>query len=236
MTANGYNENEYIHSRLTWDHLTEMIEYWQENHGLTSDGMAGPKTRDSLFKIPDDLEPIFVNPHGFLVGPGVKIMQADNSWSYSKMGTAHGEPEAIVAHYTATSWGTAINMANRRMVKRKSNDRDASWHISIEGDGEIVQMISTLRGAWHAGGGFKILGMSPNRISVGIELVGHGSKFPAPQVHSAARVWRALVESHPIVRADAMHQHSVISPSRRSDPGSLWMGRYAKKVLEYAYT
>ena len=174
-----------------------------------------------------------VNEDGWLEGDGVEIMKAHPSWHYPKLSTPHGDPLAIVAHTSATPLGTAINMAKRRMVPRKPEDRAASWHISIE-DARVVQMISCEAGAWHAIGGIKGAGPA-NRVSVGIELVGYEKgPWPDHQVQQAARVWRAIVQSYGIKRGLAMVPHAIIDPDRRSDPGRLWMKDYADSVVAFA--
>lgn len=176
-----------------------------------------------------------VDAGGWLIGGGVTTIVSHPSWGYAKLSTPSGQPAAIVAHTSATNHGTAINMASRRMVAKKPDDRPASWHISIEGNGSIVQMASCLSGTWHAGGTIKGLG-DGNRCSVGIELIGwERGPFPEAQIVGAARVWRAIVEAYGIPRARAMIEHATIAPKRRTDPGKVFMREHAEHVLEYAY-
>jgi N-acetyl-anhydromuramyl-L-alanine amidase AmpD len=71
--------------------------------------------------------------------------------------------------------------------------------------------------------------------TVGIELVGFGKVFTTAQVNTAARVWRALVSHYAIPRDLAMITHESIDPTRRDDPGPVWMGQHAANVLDFAY-
>jgi N-acetyl-anhydromuramyl-L-alanine amidase AmpD len=113
-------------------------------------------------------------------------------------------------------------------------DRAASWHVSVEVD-SIVQMASFETGTWHASGHINGVGPS-NRTSVGLELVGwEKGPFPDGQVQQACRLWRAIVQSYGIPRANAMVQHSVLDPARRSDPGKVWMSTHAQRVLDFAF-
>lgn len=176
---------------------------------------------------------LLVNEDGWLEGAGVERIPMHPSWGYRRLSTPTGDPLAIVAHYSATEFKTARNMANRRTVQRTAKDRAASWHISVEGDGSIVQMASCEAGTWHAGGTIKGLG-SGNRVSVGIELIGWGKAFPQAQVLSAARVWRAIVQSYGIQRRWAMVPHSAVH-SGKNDPGPVWAKEHAENVLEYAF-
>jgi N-acetyl-anhydromuramyl-L-alanine amidase AmpD len=163
---------------------------------------------------------------------------AHASW-YGSTLTA-GKPLAIVAHYTATAPGTAINMATRRQRQfgLDPDDRLASWHVTIDSDGSVVQMVPFDRVCWHAGSSTAkpIPGIGPaNQNTVGIELVGHGKEFPPAQVEAAGRVWRAIVQAYGIPHWAAMIAHSAIDPTRRSDPGPVWMNEHAVKVLDVAY-
>lgn len=181
------------------------------------------------------LPSLHVNEQGWLEGEGVTLIKSHSSWHYPKLSTPTGDPIAIVAHASATAPGTAINMARRRSVPRTAQDRAASWHISIEADGSIVQMASCEVGAWHAAGPIKGAGPA-NRVSVGIELIGYEKgPWPLAQVDGARRAWRAIVQSYGIKRELAMVPHAVIDPERRSDPGKPWMRDHASAVLDYAF-
>lgn len=188
---------------------------------------AGPKL--------PELPPLHVNEDGWLEGEDVTIIKSHPSWYYSRLSTPTGDPIAITWHASATAPGTAGNMARRRSRPRTREDRAASWHLSIEADGSIVQMASAEVGCWHAQG--RISGAGPaNRVSVGIELIGfERGPWPLAQVDGARRVARALVQSYGIKRALAAVPHAVIDPDRRSDPGKLWMREHMDAVMRYAY-
>lgn len=178
--------------------------------------------------------PLIVNADGWLEGEGVEIIKSHRSWHYPRLSTPTGDPIAIVVHASATKPGTAVSMARRRTKSRKPTDRAASWHLSIEADGAIVQMASCEVGTWHAAGQIKGAGPA-NRVSVGIELIGHEKgPWPKEQVDNAKRVWRAIVQSYGIKRSLALVPHAVIDPARRSDPGAVFMHDHAESILEYA--
>lgn len=189
---------------------------------------------------------------GWLVGDGVTRIEMHASWRYSWLSTPDHNPLAIVAHYTDTDPGTAVGMAKRRQEPwskfaerwRKNNPGKPvpqnSWHISIETDGSIVQMAPLTTGCWHVGSSTAkpIPGVGwGNRTAIGIELVNNdrGKTFPPAQVTAACNVWRAIVRAYDMKRENAMVTHQSIDPTRRSDPGSVWMRLYAPTVLGYAY-
>lgn len=231
MTAPAYNAKQLAEGRLTADHVTELVRFWQLAHGLAPDGMAGPRTLATLGPAEMTI------PGHWLEGPGVTQVPAHTSWYGGTL--AAGRPLGIVAHYTATDPGTAMAMASRRARPFVSEqDRLASWHISIEADGSVVQMVPLHHRAWHAGSStakpVPALG-NANANTIGIELVGHGKEFPPAQVEAAKQVWRALVRRYGIEREHAMITHQSIDPTRRSDPGPVWIGEHAQAVLDAAY-
>ena len=230
--ATAYNRRALERGELTDEHLVELVRYFQRMHGLDADGKAGPLTRGALER---SAEPGALHVvDGWLYGDGVLRLAADPSWFGDDMPAG---PLAIVAHYTATLPGTAITMATRRIVRRRANDRAASWHVTIAADGTIIQMISFAAQAWHCARGIVPVngGTRPNACAIGIELEGHGQIFPERQVEAACRVWRALVNAYDISRALAMLAHSRFDPERRSDPGPVWMNEHAAHVLNYAF-
>ena len=234
-SARDYNAARIASGELTIDHVTELVRSWQDRKGLVVDGKAGPMTLESIAKAaPRELAVV----DGWLVGPGVTRIDAHASWFGGPI--AGGRPRGIVAHFTATGPGTALAMARRRQHPYGSDpdDRLASWHVTVESDGSLVQMIALDRVAWHAGSSTarKVPGLGwANQTTTGVELVGFGRDFPPAQVSAAKSVWRALVQAYEIPREHAMIQHSEIDPIRRDDPGPTWMGQHADAVLAHAY-
>jgi hypothetical protein len=245
--ADEFNRAEFEAGALQWRHITELVTHWQETHGLTADGKAGtlqtiPSLETAIMNrnppVVVQAEELSIDAAGWPVGPRVQRLEMDDSWHGGTM--AAGKPLGIVAHYSATDAGTAVNMAKRRqrMFGEDPDDRLASWHLSIETDGSIVVMVRTHHRAWHAGSATAqpIPGIgSANANTVGIELIGFGKQFPDAQVEAACKVWRALVRRYGIKREHAMITHQSIDPTRRQDPGPVWMAQHAQKVLDFAF-
>lgn len=232
-TADDYNAKQLADGALAMTDITTLVRYFQLKHGLTADGKAGPRTITALAQVD-----AMTVADGWLVGPGVTTIPADPSW-YGHV-LVNGKPEGIVWHYTATEPGTAIAMAKRRARKfgLDPDDRAASWHLSIETDGSIIQMLPLDHVAWHVGSptAKQIPGVGwGNNTCAAIELVGHGKAFPAAQVAAARTVARALVGRYGIPREHAMITHQSIDPTRREDPGLVWMAEHAPGVLAFAY-
>jgi N-acetyl-anhydromuramyl-L-alanine amidase AmpD len=176
---------------------------------------------------PDALE---LDAEGFLVGDRVQLVPSVRS---SALSTPQG-PIAIVWHYTATDHGTAPSLARRIRAYKRGVDRAASWHVCIGYDGVLWQSVSCMRGAWHCAKG-TIQGHRVNSCSVGIELEGHGTLFPTAQVRAAERLLRALVAAYPIEREHAGHGHVEFDPSRRSDPGPIFLEEILPPMLDRVY-
>lgn len=242
MSAHDYNRKMLDSGELDVVHITELVKIAQRSAlAVPVDGMFGPQTRAALERFAEiaaEVEELTIND-GWLQGrTGLKWIKSNDSWYGGKLRA--GKPEAIVAHYTATDGGTGVRMGEtRRDRQRDSFDKPpGSWHVSIEADGTIIQQIALDVVAYHAGAktAKPIPGLvGANLCSVGIELVGHGRAFPERQVRAAERVWRALVKHYGIPRELAMVQHSELDPTRRNDPGPVWMSKHATRVLDSAY-
>lgn len=198
--------------------FSRRVQLFQRASGLTTDGKLGPTTRTRLErartkrlaherrKANDEIaktlritlsnDPLRVCTTGFLSGRGVVFKPAHPSWYGGKI-----KPVAVVWHNTETRPGTAGAMARRRSrpFGEDPNDREASWHITIDTDGAIWHQVPLDHRAWHAGGKNKkplvIDGRRighPNDHAIGIEMVGFGEVFTPEQVTAAARVADAI--------------------------------------------
>lgn len=93
-----------------------------------------------------------------------------------------------------------------------------SSHFFIRRQGELLQFVSTLDRAWHAGLSSYRGRPNCNDYSIGIELEGiEGGLFEDSQYETLAGLCAAILQQHPIVDI-AGHEH--IAPGRKADPGS----------------
>ncbi|MEY3243971.1 MAG: hypothetical protein RJB20_211 [Pseudomonadota bacterium] len=92
-----------------------------------------------------------------------------------------------------------------------------SAHFLIRRDGQLVQFVSCLKRAWHAGVSQWQQRERCNDFSVGIELEGSDfEEFTEAQYASLQILLAALQLSYPI---QAIVGHSDIAPGRKTDPG-----------------
>ncbi len=126
-----------------------------------------------------------------------------------------------------------------------------SSHFLIRRDGQLLQFVSTLQRAWHAGASQFDGREQCNDFSIGIELEGSDTQvFCDAQYLTLNALTHALEQRHPL-RAVTGHQH--IAPGRKTDPGpyfdwsryqSQWAYGFAadapkrdsEKVLQFALT
>ena len=99
-------------------------------------------------------------------------------------------------------------------------DMRVSAHCLIERSGKIVQFVSFLDRAWHAGVSQWRGETACNDFSIGIELEGCDDQpYEASQYASLAALVTVLRSRYPEIAADALAGHSDIAPGRKTDPG-----------------
>jgi N-acetyl-anhydromuramoyl-L-alanine amidase len=95
--------------------------------------------------------------------------------------------------------------------------RKVSSHFFIRRDGELIQFVSCLQRAWHAGASSWRGRERCNDFSVGIELEGSDFEaFKPSQYKMLKDLIKALKKSYPIQHIAG---HSDIAPGRKTDPG-----------------
>ncbi len=95
--------------------------------------------------------------------------------------------------------------------------RKVSSHFLIRRDGELVQFVSCLKRAWHAGVSNWQGRERCNDFSVGIELEGSDFEVFEPVQYKVLKLLiTALKKNYPIQHIVG---HSDIAPGRKTDPG-----------------
>ena len=95
--------------------------------------------------------------------------------------------------------------------------RKVSSHFFIRRDGELMQFVSTLQRAWHAGVSQWQVRERCNDFSVGVELEGSDFEaFEAAQYKTLNKLITCLKSSYTI---KDIVGHSDIAPGRKTDPG-----------------
>ena len=92
-----------------------------------------------------------------------------------------------------------------------------SSHFYIRRDGELIQFVSCLNCAWHAGASSFQGRERCNDFSVGIELEGSDNdSFESLQYDTLKELINSLRKAYPIQHIVG---HSDIAPGRKTDPG-----------------
>ncbi|GAB3011395.1 1,6-anhydro-N-acetylmuramyl-L-alanine amidase AmpD [Bowmanella dokdonensis] len=95
-----------------------------------------------------------------------------------------------------------------------------SSHFLIRRDGQVVQYVSTLSRAWHAGQSVFQGRTDCNDFSIGIELEGTDRlPYSTDQYHSLVTLSRAIMHTYPAVTLGRIVGHTDIAPGRKTDPG-----------------
>jgi AmpD protein len=96
-------------------------------------------------------------------------------------------------------------------------DLKVSAHFLVRRDGALVQFVSCVRRAWHAGASSWRGRARCNDFSVGIELEGSDDvPFEARQYDSLATLAKSLTHTYAVAEIVG---HGDIAPGRKTDPG-----------------
>ena len=107
--------------------------------------------------------------------------------------------------------------------------QEVSAHFVIQRDGGLMQFVSCLDRAWHAGASSFQGRADCNSYSVGIELEGlEGQAFDDAQYVCLVKLVQALALQYPI-RAITGHEH--VAPGRKHDPGAGFLWACLQKSL-----
>lgn len=101
-----------------------------------------------------------------------------------------------------------------------------SAHALVRRDGSVVQFVSCLDRAWHAGRSCFQGQAECNDFGIGIELEGADDiPYTAEQYHALARLASWVMAAWPAVTPDRITGHSDIAPGRKTDPGPAFSWR-----------
>lgn len=108
-----------------------------------------------------------------------------------------------------------------------------SAHCLIRRDGEVVQFVSFLDRAWHAGQSSFAGKDRCNDYSVGIELEGSDfSNFTEAQYHALSSLTQSIMQTFPQITLPRVTGHQFIAPLRKTDPGLCFDWCHFRKLLK----
>lgn len=108
-----------------------------------------------------------------------------------------------------------------------------SAHLLIRRDGALVQFVSLLDRAWHAGRSCFEGQEECNDFSIGIELEGtDDTPYTPEQYRMLAKVADLIMTAWPDVTANRITGHCDIAPGRKSDPGPAFDWQYFRAALQ----
>lgn len=114
-------------------------------------------------------------------------------------------------------------------------DMRVSAHVLIRRDGAVVQFVSLLERAWHAGRSCFQGVEECNDFSIGVELEGADDIPYTPQQYRALTELSAVITSAwPGITSDRITGHCDIAPGRKTDPGPAFEWHYFRASLQVA--
>jgi N-acetylmuramoyl-L-alanine amidase len=129
----------------------------------------------------------------------------------------------LVIHYTEMK---PVETALDRLT---DEDAGVSAHYLITEEGEVIQLVSEAKRAWHAGASYWRGIKDVNSASIGIELdhPGHDPAnggyrgFAEAQFEALVPLVARIVKDYDIARSNVVG-HSDVAPMRKIDPGELF--------------
>ena len=133
----------------------------------------------------------------------------------------------MILHYTG------MQSEIESLLRLKDPKFKVSSHYLINRKGEITQMVSDHKIAWHAGKSRWKQFVNLNKYSIGIELVNKGHQFgyenfSKNQITSLIKLCKILKKKY-FIKSENFLGHSDIAPLRKKDPGE----RFPWKKLSY---
>ena len=111
-------------------------------------------------------------------------------------------------------------------------DLEVSSHFFIARTGEVVQFVSCLERAWHAGKSCFDGRFACNDFAVGIELEGTDTlPYTDFQYRSLEFLTLALMRAYPDITPERITGHQNIAPERKTDPGPSFDWKRFKDVI-----
>lgn len=114
-------------------------------------------------------------------------------------------------------------------------DMRVSAHALIRRDGTVVQFVSLLQRAWHAGRSCFQGVEECNDFSIGIELEGADNVPYTPEQYRVLAEFTTVISSAwPDIASDRITGHCDIAPGRKTDPGPAFDWPYFRASLQAA--
>ncbi len=128
-------------------------------------------------------------------------------------------PNEFGGHYIEQLFCNQLNHAEHEYFDQLKGVY-VSAHLLIRRDGQIIQFVSFLQRAWHAGvSSWQGRGRC-NDYSIGIELEGADTiAYDDRQYEQLNTVVKLLRQTYPDIGSDAVVGHNDIAPGRKTDPG-----------------
>lgn len=161
----------------------------------------------------------------FLVAKNGRVLQSvpttKGAWHVGRPGLVGGQPVKL---------DTGQNEWRVQSGEMFANINKATIGIELANSGVLTQVGNSFRCDGFPG--------SPYALPVSRAVHHSGSwfdDFPPAQIKSATELLRAIVDRHKLSPAACSAGHLMYDPTRKLDPGPLWLERYLPQVLEAVF-
>jgi len=220
-------------ARQNDEECVEAIAAWQEEAGITADGLCGPSTYRRIWtereedissnviyhigptngRHPNASRLIVHNGHFYPIDWDVVLWDNPSALAsnygtfYDYAGEEDRKPSFFINH-----WDVCLSSTSCSKILDK---RGISVHFCIDNDGTIHQLLDTQHGAWHAGG------KEWNHKSIGVEI--SNAFYPKYQDHYVRHGFgKRPVIKDAVVHGNKVEEHLGFYPVQLQAAQALW--------------
>jgi N-acetylmuramoyl-L-alanine amidase len=144
--------------------------------------------------------------------------------------------DTVVLHATADT-DTMASVA-WCCAPKAENPNPVSYHVIVDRDGTVYQLVDPTQRAWHAGVSSYRGRINVNDFSIGLSFGNRNDgieKYSDAQYAVGAALVASWIRRFPGISIDRITTHAEIAPGRKTDPVKFDMTRF-KTLVAFEYT
>lgn len=149
----------------------------------------------------------------------MKVIHADSPNHGPRPAGERGVISCVVLHATADEH--TLSAVRWCQTPAPANPNPVSYHVIVDRDGTIYQLVPLARRAWHAGASEFMGRPNVNDFSIGLSFANRNDgiePYPEVQLSVGAALVASYCRIYPAITPDRITTHRAIAPTRKTDP------------------